>query len=303
MVELKAEIETLKRLEALALEVRRGGARHEVAGAREPLQRPLHAAGLAGKVGEDGHAVRGRRDSASVALAATEARALYRAPRHVALTCKSASRPCSGPRAVGRMQLDSSSGNYTRPRTPDQGLQGRHAELPEDPGPGTRRHLPSYLEGPPFRSICRHVYGDIPIACFRAMAMIKPAGTGTKLPWHQDRWRALDRDPLVTIWTSLDDANAKSGGLEVIPGSHRRGVLNPSHPSAFLDDQQQAQCDGEPERARLDIPAGEVWLLHNWLLHRSGVNETDEPRRAFSVCYMDARTADRNGHTYTPLWD
>ena len=200
------------------------------------------------------------------------------------------------------MQLDASSGSYGDLGRQTKGFKGatlNYRKLQDLELVGTFRR---YLEAPSFRAICQHVYGDIPIACFRAMAMIKPAGAGTRLPWHQDRWRALDRDPLVTIWTSLDDANTRSGGLEVIPGSHRRGVLNPSHPSAFLNDQQQAQCDRDA-RTSLDIPTGEVWLLHNWLLHRSGVNETDKPRRAFSVCYMDARTVDRNGARYTQLWD
>ena len=201
------------------------------------------------------------------------------------------------------MQLDSSSGNYDDLGRQTKGFKGATLNYRKIQDLELVPTFRTYLEDSPFRDICRHVYGDISIACFRAMAMIKPAGAGTKLPWHQDRWRSLDRDPLVTIWTSLDDANAESGGLEVIPGSHRRGVLNPSHPSAFLDDRQQAQCDQDIGRAALDIPGGEVWLLHNWLLHRSGVNETDKPRRAFSVCYMDARTVDRGGTRYTKLRD
>ena len=40
----------------------------------------------------------------------------------------------------------------------------------------------------------------------------------------------------------------------------------------------------------LEAEAGEVIILHNFLLHRSGVNRTEQPRRAFSVCYMDAAT-------------
>ena len=31
-------------------------------------------------------------------------------------------------------------------------------------------------------------------------------------------------------------------------------------------------------------------LLHNWSIHRSGVNVTPSPRRAFTTCLMDART-------------
>ena len=35
---------------------------------------------------------------------------------------------------------------------------------------------------------------------------------------------------------------------------------------------------------------GEVALIHNWVIHSSGVNSTARPRRALSVSYMDART-------------
>ncbi|MEC7227046.1 MAG: phytanoyl-CoA dioxygenase family protein, partial [Candidatus Latescibacterota bacterium] len=48
----------------------------------------------------------------------------------------------------------------------------------------------------------------------------------------------------------------------------------------------------------LELAAGEVVLLHNWLLHSSDVNRTAGARRAFSVCYMDAQTVAHNGHNY-----
>jgi len=34
--------------------------------------------------------------------------------------------------------------------------------------------------------------------------------------------------------------------------------------------------------------AGEALLLHNYLWHKSGLNTTAEPRRAFTVCFMSA---------------
>jgi hypothetical protein len=40
----------------------------------------------------------------------------------------------------------------------------------------------------------------------------------------------------------------------------------------------------------LEVPAGHAVLLHNWLIHRSGVNPSPTPRRAFTMCCMDART-------------
>lgn len=161
-----------------------------------------------------------------------------------------------------------------------------------------------YVRDPLFRDLCRHVYGDGAIACYRAMVMNKPAHGGTFLSWHQDRWSALDRDPLLTVWTALDPSSAASGAIRVIPGSHHAGLINPEDPSGFLTrDHVSAHCP--PERyVTIEAEAGEAIVLHNWLLHSSDVNPTDAPRRAFSVCYMDARTRNRSsGHTFPVVFE
>jgi polysaccharide pyruvyl transferase WcaK-like protein len=142
-----------------------------------------------------------------------------------------------------------------------------------------------------FREICARQYGQhASVSIFRAMMMNKPAGQGTHLPWHQDAgdvWK-LDRDPLVTIWIALDAATRASGCLEGIAGSHRLGVLS-KNGSTISASHAERYC---PEEAvtYLEVEAGEALLLHNWLLHRSGVNRTDAPRRALTTCYMDGRT-------------
>ena len=142
-----------------------------------------------------------------------------------------------------------------------------------------------------FLEICARQYGPhAPISIFRAMVMNKPAGQGTFLPWHQDGgnvW-ALDRDPLVTIWVALDPATRANGCLEVLPGSHHLGLLS-LFGSTVGEEDVARHC--APERVRpLEVEAGHAVLLHNWLIHRSGVNPTPAPRRAFTVCYMDGRT-------------
>lgn len=142
-----------------------------------------------------------------------------------------------------------------------------------------------------FRAVCARQYGPhAGIAIFRAMMMNKPAGQGTPLPWHQDGgdvWK-LDRDPLVTTWVAIDPATRANGCLQVIPGSHRLGLLT-KQGSTLAPHHVERHCS-EAAIEHLEIEAGEALVLHNWLLHRSGVNTTDRPRRAFSACYMDART-------------
>src|SRR6185503_2838757 len=122
------------------------------------------------------------------------------------------------------------------------------------------------------------------------------------LPWHQDRWTSFDRDPLITVWTALDPATIGNGCVQIIPGSHRAGLINPSHGSGFLTAEQAKEWASKHEVLHLELKAGEVALLHNYTLHSSDVNKTDIPRRAFSVCYMDARTVSTSSEKYTTIF-
>jgi hypothetical protein len=129
-----------------------------------------------------------------------------------------------------------------------------------------------------------------PIAIYRAVLFNKSAQGGTPLPWHQDagRFWGLDRDPSLQIWTALDDAPIEGGCIEVLSGSHARGLATPL---GGLVPQPLAEAERAEDRAKpLPVSAGEVILIHNHLWHRSGANRSGKPRRAFSVCYMSAAT-------------
>ncbi len=200
------------------------------------------------------------------------------------------------------MQLDSEDGKYENAGAQSRGWKGatldyrKIQDLEFDP------LFLEFMQRPLFREICEQVYGEIPIAAFRAMFMNKPAHKGTLLPWHQDRWTHLDRDPLITLWTALDPATMANGCVQIIRGSHKFGLINPSHPSAFLTEAQAQEFAPDDEVEYLELEPGEAVFLHNWLLHRSDTNATDVSRRAFSVCYMDARTVATNGEKYTQIF-
>ena len=82
IAELKAEIETLKTLEALALEVRRAGGDTKWRQLASLLSEIFTPAGLAGQVGGNDNTLRWGRDSAASALPTPETGALHRAPGH-----------------------------------------------------------------------------------------------------------------------------------------------------------------------------------------------------------------------------
>ncbi|HEX5324767.1 MAG TPA: phytanoyl-CoA dioxygenase family protein [Capsulimonadaceae bacterium] len=202
------------------------------------------------------------------------------------------------------MQLDSETGRYEDAGVQSNGWKGatlayrKIQNLEHDP------IFRNYLEKPLFKEINSHLYGqDTPIACFRAMFMNKPAQRGTILPWHQDAWTNLDRQPEITVWTAIDPATIANGCVQVIPGSHKLGRVNPSHNSGYLTEEQMDQYCPDDKIVYLELEPGEAVLLHNWLLHRSDVNKTDIPRRGFSVCYMDGRTKSEWNEVFTPLFE
>ena len=172
------------------------------------------------------------------------------------------------------------------------------------------------MQKPLFRRICCMVYGeDVSVACMRAMFMNKPAASptagpvgspaqtvgGTHLVWHQDRWTNFDRDPQITIWTALDPATIANGCVYIAPRRHH-ALINPTHSSGFMTDDQAQTLVAEADTIPLEMEAGEAVLLHNYLPHSSGVNSTAIARRAFSVCYMDAATVDSHNHEYMPIF-
>lgn len=201
------------------------------------------------------------------------------------------------------MQLDSRTGEYADAGVQSNGHKGATLDYRKIQNLEVDPLFDEYVGRPIFREICAREYGaDAPIACFRAMFMNKPSNLGTKLPWHQDAWTDLDRQPLITVWTALDPATRENGCVEVIPGSHKQGLVNPEHSSGFLSD-EQIQEQVKPDKIEyLELAPGEVVLLHNWLLHSSDVNRSPVSRRAFSVCYMDGRTVSKSGAKFSSVF-
>ena len=201
------------------------------------------------------------------------------------------------------MQLDSDTGKYEDAGAQSRGHKGaslgyrKIQDLEFDP------LFLEFMQRPIFKEICERTHGvGTPIAAFRSMFMNKPAHKGTFLPWHQDRWVYLDRDPLLTLWTALDPATKANGCVQYIPGSHHFGLINPAHGSGFLTKEQAADYCSPNKVEYLEVPAGHSVLMHNHLLHASDVNRSDIPRRAFSVCYMPAATVASNGEKFTTIF-
>jgi phytanoyl-CoA hydroxylase len=148
----------------------------------------------------------------------------------------------------------------------------------------------AWIENALFERVARACIGAEPIAIYRALLFAKAEHGGSMLPWHQDGgvfW-GLDRAPTLQIWTTLDDAPAEAGCVEVFSGSHLSGLATPL--GGVVPETIVRERSADEQGTKLAARAGEAILIHNHVWHRSGVNGTDHPRRAITICYMSANT-------------
>jgi ectoine hydroxylase-related dioxygenase (phytanoyl-CoA dioxygenase family) len=123
-------------------------------------------------------------------------------------------------------------------------------------------------------------------------AVAKPPQARTELPWHQDNgYTPLVPEEYVTCWLALDDAVEENGCLWVIPGSHRAGTRTHVNGGSgpFRVGHDGPAADGVP----VPVARGSVLVFSSLLMHRSGPNTTDRPRRSWIIqfCSADARSA------------
>ncbi len=117
-------------------------------------------------------------------------------------------------------------------------------------------------------------------------AILKPARTGPKTPWHQDEafYPAGTKYKSLTIWMPLQDVDDENGCMRFIPRS-QLGVLHEHRPlhgdprihaleAIGVDDAQAICCP---------LMAGGATVHHYRTLHSAGPNLTEIPRRAYAL--------------------
>jgi len=118
-----------------------------------------------------------------------------------------------------------------------------------------------------------------------------PGEKNSKVPWHQDKGyldSEAEETPMVNFWIPLVDTTKENGCLEVIPGSHKRGLKPHGGPGQV----------GKPAIADENLPPGPIVAcpisrggaiaFHPKLVHRSRPNRSQEIRWSFDIRYSDA---------------
>jgi len=117
-----------------------------------------------------------------------------------------------------------------------------------------------------------------------------------KTPPHQD-WRSVQGSlDSIGVWVPFQDVNRKNYPLEVIPGSHRLGLL-PSTEDPFGHRVAQGTID-ETTFVAIEMSKGDALFFSNFLVHRTGEKGGATVRVAASFRFNNAAEPTFIARTY-----
>ncbi len=113
--------------------------------------------------------------------------------------------------------------------------------------------------------------------------IFKPAHHPAEVPWHQDAgyWRKTrGSDNAVTCWLALSPAWKENGGMQFIQGSHRGKISE--HYSVAHRSEMNGALETKVDTSQavaVSLEPGDATFHHCRMLHHTGGNYTDIPRR------------------------
>lgn len=128
------------------------------------------------------------------------------------------------------------------------------------------------------------------ILLFDVTYIVKEPHAESFVSWHQDlTYWGLSSDEQVTMWLALSPANADSGCMRMVPGSHTQGKLkheDNADDNNVLFRGQSVQGIDENDAVLCPLTTGEASFHHGWTLHASMPNASDDRRIGLNMQFI-----------------
>ncbi|GIX07347.1 MAG: hypothetical protein KatS3mg115_1750 [Candidatus Poribacteria bacterium] len=124
------------------------------------------------------------------------------------------------------------------------------------------------------------------------MAMLKPPQVGSPKTWHQDcAYFPIEPPRVLGFWIALDQATRENGCMEVIPGTHREPIPHETIVEDAFPDYGIPKDHPVFQRTAVavELEPGDALVFDGLLVHGTGPNRSDRPRRALQLHYVNAR--------------
>ncbi len=122
------------------------------------------------------------------------------------------------------------------------------------------------------------------------------------VPWHQDKsyWPGANANPVITVWIPLVDSTHENGCLHIIPGTHKKQVLD-HHAENYSGTNYTQVAPNYVARRKKDIlalpmTAGSAVFFNDRLIHSSTPNNSNHVRWSVDLRYQPTDQDPMIGH-------
>jgi len=119
-----------------------------------------------------------------------------------------------------------------------------------------------------------------------------PNQAGTVVPWHQDSGYygpGTDESLIMSAWIPVVPVDKNNGCMQIMPGSHRAGLLDHQHENRagkFLEIAEVDELIDDARAVTCPMEIGDVLLFHNLTFHRSLPNVSEITRWSIDIRYL-----------------
>jgi len=163
------------------------------------------------------------------------------------------------------------------------------AAADERPFPELPPGLMRWVADPRWADIVLPVIGP-DVRLLRAQMLAKRPWSDAVVPWHQDNdFVAVEPAEFLTASLAIDPMTRVNGCLQVVPGTHRRGVVA-YVPKAYGF--TLAEPPPDDAGVAVELEPGDLLVLSSLCFHYSGPNHTDDWRRAWTLQFLPVDAVD-----------
>jgi ectoine hydroxylase-related dioxygenase (phytanoyl-CoA dioxygenase family) len=158
------------------------------------------------------------------------------------------------------------------------------------------RYLPSlyqFVSCPEILAISKALGLTFPgVELFNNIRMDLPGEDRFLFQWHQDLSYNLGSVNSITYWIPLSRTDAHHGGIEVIRGSHKRGlwpceVVNPSRKVGLLSTRDIVITEPQTPATTIETEFGDIVVFSQLLLHKSLSSRSSNTRWTVQIRHTD----------------
>ena len=126
--------------------------------------------------------------------------------------------------------------------------------------------------------------------------------------WHQDvTYWGLEPPEAHTAWIAIDDSDVENGCMQIIPGSHKDGIVThaPSDRKGNLLSINQEIPDEYVDRsnaADIELRAGQISIHDGKVYHASHPNRSDRRRCGLTLRFIPPRARQQEANSLGVAW-